>query len=318
VVCAGDALAARAASVTTVELHVPAGPTGVRTMLRAIRIHQWVKNVLVFLPLIPLLSVLPWTAWLSGLVGFVCFGLCASSVYLVNDLLDLDADRAHERKRHRPIPSGELPLLTAILLALALLALAFVIAVWLLPPLFISVLFGYWLLTNAYSLGLKRRANIDVVALAVLYAMRLLAGSAIIMIKPSFWILTFSVFFFFSLAAAKRMVELDNLKKRQVPGTVAGRGYIIDDIAVLLAQGVASGQIAVLVFALYINDPATITFHHPEALWGICPLMLLWINRVWLKVNRGELHDDPVVFALRDGFSQVAVALVAGCVAIAV
>ena len=315
VVCADAALAKRASAVTRLEAHLDVPSAGIKTFVRAIRLHQWVKNALIFLPFVPLVSSLPWTEWMRGVVGFVCFGLCASSVYLINDLLDLDADRVHARKKFRPIPSGDLSLTTAIALVPVLLLAAFALALVALPLIFSIVLLVYWLLTNFYSLDLKRRVNVDIVALAILYTMRLLAGSAILMIRPSFWILAFSVFFFFSLATAKRMIELDNTRKKNA-STIAGRGYIVEDMAVLLAQGTASGQIAVLVFALYINS-ANPHFHWPEALWGICPLMLLWINRVWLKVNRGELHDDPVVFALRDGFSRVAVLLAAVCIAIA-
>ncbi len=316
VVCADARLAEKAAAVTRVDAHLDVPRAGIKTFARAIRLHQWVKNALIFLPFVPLVSTLPLSEWLRGVIGFVCFGLCASSVYLINDLLDLDADRVHARKKFRPIPSGDMSLTTAVALVPVLLLAAFGLAAIALPLIFSIVLLAYWLLTNFYSLDLKRRVNVDIVALAILYTMRLLAGSAILMIRPSFWILAFSVFFFFSLATAKRMIELDNTKKKHA-STIAGRGYIVEDMSVLLAQGAASGQIAVLVFALYINDSANSHFHWPEALWGICPLMLLWINRVWLKLSRGELHDDPVVFALRDGFSQVAVLLAAVCIAIA-
>jgi 4-hydroxybenzoate polyprenyltransferase/phosphoserine phosphatase len=317
IVCADARLAKQAARVSTVSQHIPVLRTSARTILRAIRIHQWSKNALLFLPLIPLISVLPVGSWVLASLGFVCFGMCASSVYLVNDLLDLDADRRHQNKRHRPVAAGELPLKSAMLLAALLLVASFALAAVTLPPLFMLALLGYWILTNAYSLDLKRRVNVDVIALAVLYTIRILAGSAIIMIKPSFWILAFSVFLFFSLAAAKRLIELGNLKKRDTIGEIAGRGYLTSDFPVLMAQGAAAGQLAVLVFAFYINEPAAAHFRRPEALWMICPLLLLWINRVWMKVNRGELDDDPVIFALRDRFSRVVAAVAALCVAAA-
>jgi 4-hydroxybenzoate polyprenyltransferase/phosphoserine phosphatase len=318
IVCAGSQLVRKAARVATVHGHIPVSRTTMGTWLRAIRMHQWAKNTLVFLPMVPLLSVLPWQMWLQGLLGFVSFGLCASSVYLVNDLFDLEADRVHERKRHRPIASGELSLVAAGLWAVGLLIASFGLAALALPPLFVLMLFGYWVVTNAYSLDLKRRVNVDVIALAVLYTMRLLAGSAIIMVRPSFWILAFSVFLFFSLAAVKRLAELGNLRKTQVSAQAAGRGYHTGDIPVLMAQGTAAGQVAVLVFALYINESAAAHFSRSEALWMICPLMLLWINRVWMKANRGELSEDPVVFALRDSFSRGAAVLAALCVLVAI
>jgi 4-hydroxybenzoate polyprenyltransferase len=281
------------------------------------RIHQWAKNVLVFLPLLPLVGSLAIDDWLRGAVGFVAFGLCASSVYLVNDLFDLEADRQHPRKRERPIAAGDLSLGRAIALAIVLLIGAFVVAALLLPPLFLLVLAAYWVLTTAYSLDLKRRVNVDVLTLAGLYTMRVLAGAAVLMVRPSFWMLAFSMFLFLSLAAAKRMAELDGLSRRGVQESVPGRGYQVRDIPVLLAQGAAAGQLAVLVFALYLNSVLTQQFRHPEVLWAICPLLLLWINRVWMKVSRGEMHDDPVVFALRDRFSGATALIALVCVLLA-
>lgn len=320
VVCGNDRLAQRAAKVTVVQRHVLTGRPSVRVFLRAIRIHQWAKNLLIFLPFLPLLRSLAPQAWLQGLVAFVCFGLCASSVYLTNDLLDLDADRAHARKCRRPIPSGDLKLSTAIVLAAGLLAGAFVLAAFVLPFVFVAVLSLYWLLTSAYSLDLKRRVNVDIMTLAMLYTMRVLAGSAVLMVRPSFWMLAFSVFLFFSLAVVKRLVELQGLRDKDQKGLskAAGRGYVVEDMPILSAQGIASGQLAVLVLALYINDlSAAAHFTRPEFLWGVCPCMLLWINRVWLKVNRNEIHEDPVLFALRDRFSLVVVVAAAVCLILA-
>lgn len=320
VVCGGDRLARLAAEVAIVERHVPTQRPGLAVLLRAMRIHQWAKNVLVFLPFVPLLGTLAPGAWLLGMAGFVCFGLCASSVYLTNDLLDLDADRAHHKKRRRPIPSGDLALVTAIALAAALLLAAFALAAVLLPPAFMAVLALYWVLTTAYSLDLKRRVNVDIMSLAMLYTLRVLAGSAVLMVRPSFWMLAFSVFLFFSLAAVKRLVELQGLRDNTETGQnrPGGRGYIVEDIPVLRAQGIASGQLAVLVFALYINDAsAAAHFTRPELLWGVCPCLFLWINRVWMKTNRGEVNEDPVLFALRDGFSRTVVVVAAICLVLA-
>lgn len=323
IVCGSHDLARQAAAVAVVERHVSAQPAGLRVLLRAIRIHQWAKNVLVFLPFVPLIGSLAPGQWLQGVVGFVCFGLCASSVYLTNDLLDLDADRAHHKKSRRPVPSGEISLATAIMLSAALLVAAFALAAALLTPLFMAVLGGYWLLTTAYSFDLKRRINVDILALALLYTLRVLAGSAVLMIKPSFWMLAFSMFLFFSLAAVKRLVELEGLRERAAQGEGAvgqpvGRGYIVEDIPVLRTQGIVSGQLAVLVFALYINDAsAAAHFARPEWLWGVFPCLLLWVNRVWMKANRGEVHEDPVLFALRDNFSRLVVVAAGICVVLA-
>lgn len=317
VVCGDDRLAAAAARVTPVEAHLASRRLDLRTLLRAIRIHQWAKNVLVFMPFVPLVGLLDLSQWALGAVGFVAFGLCASSVYLVNDLFDLEADRVHPRKSRRPIASGELSLAGAVVLAGALLAAAFALSIVLLPPLFMVVLALYWGLTTAYSLDLKKRVNVDVLTLACLYTMRVLAGSAVLAVPPSFWMLAFSVFLFLSLAAAKRMAELDGLARRGIDEPAPGRGYHVRDIPVLLAQGAASGQLAVLVFALYLNTVLTAQFRHPEVLWAVCPLLLLWINRVWMKVSRGEMLDDPVVFALRDNFSRATALTAFVCVVIA-
>jgi 4-hydroxybenzoate polyprenyltransferase/phosphoserine phosphatase len=316
VVCGNDRLAAAAAKVAPVQVHVLPQRAGLGVLLKAMRVHQWAKNVLVFLPFLPLVGVLEIDAWLLGLAAFVAFGLCASSAYLLNDLFDLEADRVHARKSKRPIAAGDISLSTAIFLAIGLLATAFVIAGLLLPPLFFLVLGLYWALTMAYSLDLKKRINVDVIVLACLYTTRVLAGAAVLAVQPSFWMLAFSVFLFLSLAAAKRATELGALE-RSGGDSAAGRGYQTRDIPVLLAQGAASGQLAVLVFALYLNTVLANQFRHPEWLWAVCPLLLLWINRVWMKVNRGEMHDDPVVFALRDSFSRLTGLTAVACVTIA-
>ncbi len=317
VVCGNNRLADAAAKVATVQAHIRPRRLGLGVLARALRMHQWSKNVLLFLPFVPLLAYLDLTAWLLGIVAFVAFGLCASSAYLLNDLFDLEADRKHSSKSRRPIPAGDISLSTVIVLSLGLLATSFLISALLLPPLFVAVLGAYWALTMAYSLDLKKRVNVDVIVLACLYTARVLAGGAVLGVKPSFWMLAFSVLLFLSLAAAKRTTELDTLL-RNGEDSAAGRGYQTRDIPVLMAQGAASGQLAVLVLALYLNTVLAGQFRHPEWLWAVCPLLLLWINRVWMKVSRGEMHDDPVVFALRDGFSRATALTAVACVTIAV
>ena len=316
VVCGNASLAAAAAKLAPVQAHVLPRRVGVRVLLKTLRVHQWAKNVLVFLPFLPLVGSLEFGAWLSGLAAFIAFSLCASSAYLLNDLFDLEADRVHTRKSSRPIAAGDISLGAAIALSAGLLMTAFAISVFLLPPLFVGVLALYWVLTLAYSLDLKRRVNVDVIVLACLYTSRVLAGAAVLSVQPSFWMLAFSVFLFLSLAAAKRATELDALV-RSGEDAAAGRGYQTRDIPVLLAQGAASGQLSVLVFALYLNTALVGQFRHPEWLWAVCPLLLLWINRVWMKVSRGEMHDDPVVFALRDPFSRATGLIAVACVTMA-
>lgn len=273
--------------------------------LRSMRPHQWAKNVLLLMPIVPVAASMTGMLWWSLLVAFVCFGLCASSVYVLNDLLDLDADRAHPRKQHRAIASGALPVRIAMPMVPCLLLAAFASAALWVTWQFAAVLGAYWAVTMLYSLRLKRQPTVDIMVLASLYTMRIVAGSAVILQPPSFWILAFSMFLFLSLAAAKRHVELQEMQASQ-KSEAPGRGYRTSDLPLVLALGVASGLVATMVFALYINDPtARGHFPQPYALWAVCPLLLYWVARLWMKVVRSELHDDPVVFALTDRQSQI-------------
>lgn len=271
--------------------------------VKALRPHQWAKNVLVFVPLLGAHRVGELDLLAQALVAFFAFGLCASSVYLLNDLLDLPADRAHPRKRRRPFAAGTVPLLHGALLVPALLAGAFALAL-LLPPLFAAVLGLYYASTLAYSLWLKRVVLVDVMLLAALYTVRVLAGAAAVGLVPSFWLLAFSTFLFLSLAIAKRHAELTVLLHHGTEKS-RGRGYHASDLAALLSLGAAAGYMAVLVLALYINsDEVRELYSRPEVIWLLCPLLLYWVSRVWLGAHRGKLHDDPVVFALKDPISR--------------
>jgi 4-hydroxybenzoate polyprenyltransferase len=272
---------------------------GLPAYIKAIRIHQWVKNVLIFVPLLSGHLVFDHTALINSLAAFVAFGLAASSAYVLNDLFDLEADRAHPRKRKRPFASGRLSIFHGLILAPALLLMAAAIAT-MLPTYFGWVLAVYYVTTLLYTFKLKRYATLDILALAGLYTLRIIAGAAAIGIMPSFWLLAFSMFVFLSLAQIKRSSELLTLQ-REGRIDVAGRGYIIDDLAVVMASGLASGYAAVLVLALYINSPQIqVLYKHAEFVWLLCPLMLYWINRMWMITHRGDMHDDPIVFAFRD------------------
>ena len=266
---------------------------------RALRIHQWAKNLLIFIPVLASHRALEPTVAASALLAFIWFSVCASGTYLINDLLDLDADRAHSRKRFRPLASGELPLGQGITGALLLIVTAIVGAVFTLGPLFVAILVLYLVGTLWYSLSLKRMAMVDVLTLAGLYTVRVIAGGAAIAVIPSFWLLAFSVFLFLSLAMAKRHTELRSLLSTG-RSMAAGRGYTVDDLPLLLACGTSAAFVSVLVLAFYINVGANELYRYPQALWLLCPLLLYWICRVWLKAHRGELHDDPIVFALKD------------------
>ena len=274
-----------------------------RAYLKAIRLHQWLKNVLVFVPVLMAHEWANITLLLHATLAFLAFGLCASSVYVLNDLLDLEADRQHPTKRRRPFAAGSIPITHGLLMIPLLLGVAFGVAL-LLPPLFLGVLAIYYLLTLAYSLRLKRTALIDVLTLAGLYTLRIIAGGAATGLSLSFWLLAFSMFLFLSLALVKRYSELLLIQK-DAKDVAAGRGYLVVDLETLVHFGVASGYGSVLVLALYINSTVVESlYRYRAALWFICPLFLYWISRVWLLARRDQMHEDPVLFAIEDRLSH--------------
>jgi len=262
-------------------------------LLRALRPHQWVKNALVFVPLAGAHRLGDADRLLPTTLAFGAFCLTASAVYLTNDLADLEADRLHPRKRLRPLASGALSAGLARALVPLLLAGALALALRL-PPATGAILLGYWLATLAYSMGLKRQPVLDVLLLAGLYTARLYAGGLAAQVPVSEWLATYSMFLFLSLAFLKRAVELDG-------AALQGRGYRREDRAPVFAMGIASAYLSVLVLALYVSaQDTTRLYSHPTRLWLLCPLLLYWVSRVWLLAQRGELDDDPVLFALRD------------------
>jgi 4-hydroxybenzoate polyprenyltransferase/phosphoserine phosphatase len=280
-------------------------PAYLHTVIKALRVHQWAKNALLFVPLLASHRVLEWSLLWNGLVAFIAFGACASSVYLLNDLLDLPDDRQHPIKRNRPLAAGTLPILHSLFLIPVLLLGAVALALWQLPLLFSAVLAGYFVLTLAYSFWLKRIVMLDVVTLAMLYTVRVIAGAAAMALVATFWILAFCMFIFLSLAFVKRYTELHDARHKGVKDKSAGRGYYPADFELLASLGGASSYLSVLVLALYINEPASATLYRsPEWMWAACPLLLFWLSRVWLLAHRGQMHDDPIVFALRDRVSR--------------
>ena len=289
----------------------PASPPrpGLRAYLAIMRPHQWSKNLLVFLPLFASHESSP-ALWLDGVWAFVCFSLVASSVYVLNDMLDLDADQDHPRKRHRSFASGAVPLSHGTMIAPALLlaGVAVGLLVWRME--FLLVVALYYVTTLAYSLGLKRKPILDICVLAVLYTLRIYAGGAATGLAISQWLLAFSVFFFFSLAAVKRLGELaDGVRSGRE--TVAGRGYENDDYLMVAIMAVASGYVAVLVMAFYLDSPTVgLLYNHPGFLWGLCPVLLFWISRMALTAYRGRMDDDPIVFAVKDRVSRYCAMLV--------
>ncbi len=320
--------ALRKAKVTPVRSFVDA-PNPLKAWLKAIRLHQWAKNVLIFLP------VLLAHAWAAGpivgaLIAFVSFGLCASATYIVNDLLDLEADRKHLKKRRRPFAAGDLSVVAGLavvaLFLMASLSLALVLPYAVMavsggvglpqPHYFLVWLAIYAVTTSAYSFRLKRAVLVDVIVLSGLYTIRIITGSAATGVPISEWLGSFSIFFFLSLAFVKRFAELDSLLQRETapaksPAQIQGRGYLVSDIEQLRSFGSASGYASVVVLTLYLSNISAFQLYaHPRRLWLLIPVLLLWISQLWLLASRGQLDEDPVVYAITDKKSLLMGALV--------
>ncbi|UXJ53045.1 UbiA family prenyltransferase [Pseudomonas citronellolis] len=272
-----------------------------RTWIKALRVHQWAKNALIFVPLLASHRLLEPHLLLNGLLAFLLFGLCASSVYVLNDLLDLEDDRHHTSKFRRPFASGALSIKSGLLAFPILLLAGFSGALLLLPWKFSLALLAYYLLTLAYSFWLKRRMAVDVLVLAMLYTSRIIAGTFAFEVKLTFWMLAFSMFIFLSLALVKRYAELRDARMKGKNQKTRGRGYYPDDLEMVSSLGASSGYLSVMVLALYIQDGSTAAmYHYPQLIWLACPLLLYWITRIWMLTHRGLMHDDPVVFAIKD------------------
>jgi 4-hydroxybenzoate polyprenyltransferase len=279
-----------------------------KAYLRALRPHQWLKNALVFLPM---LAAHQFTNEKFGqsFLAFIAFSLVASSVYLLNDLVDLSADRRHPRKRNRPFASGAVPIAHGTwlvpLVLLSGLAVALPLGVT-----FVIVILSYYAATMAYSFYFKRHLIIDICVLAGLYTLRIVAGGVATSITLSVWLLAFSIFLFFAIAAVKRQAELvEGITSGEV--TSAGRGYRVDDLPLVANMAIASGYLSVLVLALYVNSPSVQKLYsQPYALWGICLVLLYWISRMIMVTHRGGMHDDPIVYALNDRISLLCLVLV--------
>jgi 4-hydroxybenzoate polyprenyltransferase len=283
-----------------------------RTLLKAIRVYQWAKNILIVVPLL-LSHKLSRHSIGAAVAAFFCFCFMASANYLLNDMLDIENDRRHPSKRMRPFAAGDLSVEGGVMLSVFLF-LASVALLPLLPRAFALWLGLYIAVTMSYSLYLKRVAVVDVLLLSGLYTVRLLAGGAATGTEISQWLAGFSSFLFLSLAMVKRFSEIE-IVREQGATAMLGRGYLVADMEQIRSFGTASAYAAVVVFMLYIARPdVTELYRHAGRLWLIVPFLIYWLNRVWLLASRGELDEDPVVFAMRDGMSLavgVAVALVA-------
>jgi 4-hydroxybenzoate polyprenyltransferase/phosphoserine phosphatase len=279
--------------------------------IKALRLHQWLKNGLLLVPLLASHQLTDGASWLSLFCSFIAFSLCASSVYIANDLLDLESDRQHPRKCNRPFASGSLPVLKGALLAPILFLLSCTVGAYVGPD-FLQWLLIYFVLTCIYSVKLKQLVLVDCMTLAILYTLRIVAGAAAVASAMSFWLLAFSVFLFLSLAFIKRFAELQ-VQLLQGKHKAHGRGYFTDDAPLIQMLGIASGFMSVLVLALYLNSPQVqLLYAHPEWVWGNVPVMVFWVSWLWLRAHRGEMHDDPLIFAVKDKVSLVSGVLFAG------
>jgi len=296
----------RVKAMSQVEPTIRTNTSGLRDWRKAMRMHQWLKNALIFVPLLASHRFTQFDLMRDGVFAFFCFGLCASSVYILNDLLDLGDDRHHKSKCNRPFASGRLSIKAGLIFVPTLLVAAFGAALVLLPWQFSAVMAAYYGLTLAYSLQLKRLMAVDVIVLAMLYTTRIIAGVAAFNLTLTFWILAFSMFIFLSLAMVKRYAELRDARVREVTTMARGRGYYPGDLDMIASLGASSGYLAVMVLALYIQDAKTTALYvTPHVIWLACPLLLFWVTRVWMLTHRGQMNEDPVVFAIRDRTSQL-------------
>jgi 4-hydroxybenzoate polyprenyltransferase len=269
----------------------------------SLRLHQWAKNLLIFVPMLLSGTFIYFGTWVACVVGFFAWGIMASSAYLLNDLRDVKSDREHWSKRHRPIARGDLPVSRAAVVAVAGVAVSLAIG-WTLGFGAFVVLVVYALSTTAYSLWLKRMPVVDVFVLASLYTLRLVFGIQLAGVVPSPWLLVFSMFVFLSLSLAKRSAEIGRSGTHGLEG-IAGRGYLAKDAPLILGLGVSTAASAVLIMVLYlINEAFEATFYStPLFLWSVPALLFLWLARIWLLAGRDELDDDPIRFAVRDPVS---------------
>ncbi|OQW88115.1 MAG: hypothetical protein BWK72_10255 [Rhodoferax ferrireducens] len=310
VVNASASLQQEAEACAEVEQVFESPAMGLGVWRKSLRVHQWLKNLLLFVPLFAAHRVGEFDMLLTLGLAFIAFSLCASSVYIANDLLDLESDRKHPRKCKRPFASGSLPIWQGVVVAPILLLASLGLAS-LVGEAFLSWLVGYFLLTCLYSFKLKQLVLVDCLMLAVLYTLRIVAGAAAVEMSLSFWLLAFSGFLFLSLALVKRFAELQ-VQLLHGKHQAAGRGYFTDDAPLVQMLGIVAGYTAVLVLALYLNSADVVRLYlAPEWIWGCVPVLLFWVSWVWLQAHRGQMHDDPLVFAVKDKASLIAGAIFA-------
>lgn len=282
------------------------GKAGFKVWMKALRVHQWAKNLLLFVPLLTAYSFLDFSSVIKTVLAFFAFSFCASATYLMNDLWDLDNDRAHPRKRMRPFASAQIPILKGVMVAFLSMCVGFALAAAV-SKAFVLILALYVVLTTTYSWMLKEYVLIDVLMLAVLYTLRIFAGAVAIHVATSSWLLAFSVFVFLSLALVKRCSELVSLGEGGKTMT-RGRDYRVTDLVILWPLGMGAALSAVVVFGLFISAPETqAQYATPVLLWLMALALVYWLSRLWIKTSRGEMHDDPIIYAFSDGGSRIVV-----------
>ena len=276
----------------------------VRIFFEAIRVHQWVKNLLIFAPVIASHQVTSPMYVLKCFYAFVVFCFCSSSAYLLNDLLDLESDRKNPTKKFRPLASGDLPLFVGMVGIPLLLILSLLMSSLLLSD-FTIVVICYFIITLIYSLYLKRKVIVDVLVLAFLYTFRIVAGHMATDVAYSAWLIAFAMFIFLSLAFLKRFSELAELTSQNKDKS-EGRGYISADTGLILHMGITSGYLSILILALYINSKEVVNLYkNPMLLWALCPVLIYWVGYVWFQAYRGNMNEDPIIFALKDKVSYL-------------
>lgn len=297
----------RARSICKIEKIFEPPKFSIKTISRGIRVHQWLKNILILVPLAASHQFSNLYVFIHALLAFLAFSLAASATYLINDLADLESDRKHRTKSQRPIASGILRIDYSFVIIAFLFCLSLAISSFL-PPFFLLSLLIYICITITYSFKLKKLQTIDIVTLASLYTLRIFAGGAATSIKPSFWLLAFSMFIFFSLAIIKRVSELHkSSSKYDDSDKIPGRGYYLTDMHVLMSLAVSSGVLSIFVFSMYINSEAVmLIYKNPYILWFICPIFGYWIVRILIMASRGEIDEDPIIFTVKDWRSWLA------------
>jgi len=310
VVNAKNVVQNKVSQVTSISQSFPSQNLKFSDFCKAIRVHQWLKNLLLFVPLLAAHQIGNIQSLNSLSLAFISFSLCASSVYITNDLLDLENDRRHPRKKYRPFASAKISIGIGVIIIPILVSASFALGM-IVGKDFFDVLVLYFILAIAYSMILKRVVIVDCLTLATLYTIRIIAGAAAASLSLSFWLLAFSVFIFLSLALVKRYAELI-IQKQDEKRLAHGRGYEVSDSSLLQTFGVSAGYLSILVILLYMRSEDVLSLYvQPEAIWFALPILLFWISWVWLKAARGEMHDDPIIFAIKDKASLLVAVVIA-------